>query len=425
MITLHQIRTDKKAVIDRLYKRGLFAAQALIETISTLDVEKRGIQTQLDRLTARLNKVNKKIGTQIHKDGKLEALHDHKKEISTLKEEEKCLQQKLKEYETFLLEKLYQLPNVPHESVPFGTSADDNQVIYQTCDVPHAKPEQLAHWDLVKKYDLVDFKLGNKITGAGFPVYKGKGAKLQRALINFFLDQASEAGYIETQPPILVNASSAYATGQLPDKEGQMYHIMADDLYLIPTAEVAITNIYRDCIIAETELPIKHAGYTPCFRREAGSWGAHVRGLNRLHQFDKVELVQICHPHHSYANLEALLSYAQGLVAQLGLPYRILKLCSGDLGFCASMTYDIEVRSVVQNRWLEVSSISNFETFQSNRLSLRYKDKKNKSCLLHTVNGSALALPRILAALLEWYQTPTGIHIPQVLQPYTGFEKIN
>ena len=424
MVDLQYIRINKKAVVDRLYKRGLSAAQELVETIYTLDIEKRGIQTQVDSLIALLNTFNKTIGKQVHKEEKLSELRDKKKEITALKEEEKCLKQKLKECETVLLEKLYQLPNLPHESVLFGTSADDNQIMYQTSNIPNARPEQLAHWDLIKKYDLIDFELGNKITGAGFPVYKGKGAKLQRALINFFLDKASEAGYIEIQPPILVNQASAYATGQLPDKEGQMYQLKSEELYLIPTGEIPITNIYRDCIIPEATLPIKHVGYTPCFRREAGSWGADVRGLNRLHQFDKVELIQICHPDHSYNGLEEMLVYVQGLVEQLELPYRILKLCAGDLGFCAAMTYDIEVFSIVQNRWLEVSSISNFETFQANRLSLRYKDNKKKSCLLHTLNGSALALPRIVASLLELNQTPTGINIPKVLHPYTGFEKI-
>lgn len=426
MLNLHYIRTDKETVVKRLHKRGVANAQDLVESIIALDIEKRSTQSQLDSLTAILNKLSKEIGAQRHQSGtSLEPQFTKKKAYSLKKEEAKLLAQKLNEYKSALLERLYQLPNLPHETVPLGTHADANQIIYQVPTLPSAKPGDLAHWDLLKKYNLIDFELGNKITGAGFPVYIGKGAKLQRALVNFFLDKAAAAGYIEIQPPILVNQSSAYATGQLPDKEGQMYRITPEELYLIPTAEVPITNIYRDAIILETALPIKHAGYTPCFRREAGSWGAHVRGLNRLHQFDKVELVQICHPNHSYTNLEEMLSYVQGLIEQLELPYRILKLCAGDLGFCAAMTYDLEVYSIVQNRWLEVSSISNFETFQSNRLSLRYKDQNKKSCLLHTLNGSALALPRILAALLELNQTPEGIHLPKVLQPYIGFAKIS
>ncbi|MCT4697110.1 MAG: serine--tRNA ligase [Candidatus Cardinium sp.] len=423
MIDLYRIRTDTKAVIDGLYKRGVPHAAARIEAICKLDIEKRSTQSQLYNLAATLNRLNKEIGDALRLQGETALLEAKKSEITRLKESGKALTQKFKEHTSALLEQLYALPNLPHASVPMGSHADDNLIMYAT--PPSTKSGHLAHWDLVKNYDLVDFELGNKITGAGFPVYKGKGAKLQRALINFFLDQASKAGYIEMQPPILVNETSAYATGQLPDKEGQMYQIPLEKLYLIPTAEVSITNIYRDTILAETALPIKHVGYTPCFRREAGSWGADVRGLNRLHQFDKVELVQICHPDHSYANLEEMLTYVQGLVEQLALPYRIVKLCHGDLGFCAAMTYDIEVHAIAQNKWLEVSSISNFETFQSNRLALRYKDKNKKSCLLHTLNGSGLALPRILAALLEWNQTPEGIHIPKVLQPYTGFTIIH
>lgn len=423
MIDLHRIRTDKKAVIDGLRKRGLPNAEALVEAICKLDIAKRSIQSQLDNLAATLNRLNKEIGSALRLQGEKALLEAKRSEINRLKATTKQLTQTFKEHASALLEQLYALPNLPHESVPPGNHADHNLIIYQTPSIP--KRGSGAHWDLIKKYDLVDFEWGNKITGAGFPVYKGKGAKLQRALINFFLDQASKAGYTEVQPPILVNEASAYATGQLPDKEGQMYQIPSAQLYLIPTAEVSITNIYRDTIITERELPIKHVGYTPCFRREAGSWGADVRGLNRLHQFDKVELVQICHPDHSYAHLEEMLTYVQGLVEQLGLPYRMVKLCHGDLGFCAAMTYDIEVYAIGQDKWLEVSSISNFETFQSNRLSLRYKDKDKKSCLLHTLNGSGLALPRILATLLELNQTPEGIHIPKVLQPYTGFNIID
>lgn len=423
MIDLHRIRADKKAVIDGLHKRGLSNAETLVEAICKLDIEKRATQSELDNLAATLNKLNKEIGDALRLEGATVLLEAKKSELNRLKEPAKQLTQKFKGYASALLEQLYALPNLPHASVPIGNHAQDNLIIYQT--PPSSKSVPRAHWDLIKKYDLVDFELGNKITGAGFPVYKGKGAKLQRALINFFLDQAAKADYTEIQPPILVNEASAYATGQLPDKEGQMYQIPSAQLYLIPTAEVSITNIYRDTMVAAATLPIKHVGYTPCFRREAGSWGADVRGLNRLHQFDKVELVQICHPDHSYKNLEEMLTYVQGLVEALELPYRIVKLCSGDLGFCAAMTYDIEVHAIGQDKWLEVSSISNFETFQSNRLSLRYKDKNKKSCLLHTLNGSGLALPRILAALLEWNQTPEGIQIPKALQPYTGFHIID
>ncbi|TDG95388.1 serine--tRNA ligase [Cardinium endosymbiont of Culicoides punctatus] len=424
MIELHHIRNDKERVIASLQKRGLASVKDQIEAISTLDIKKRATQSRLDELSAMLNQFSKEVGEQIHKQVDPGILHEKKQEINSLKETSKRLSKELKEYASALLEKLYQLPNPPHATVPIGTNASDNKVMYQTPVLPSTHADGLAHWDLIKKYDLVDFEVGNKITGAGFPVYKGQGAQLQRALINFFLDHAYKAGYLEVQPPVVVNEASAYATGQLPDKEGQMYHISESNLYLIPTAEVPITNMYRDCILSESVLPIKHVGYTPCFRREAGSWGAHVRGLNRLHQFDKVELVQICHPDHSYTSLEEMLTYVQGLVEQLELPYRVLKLCTGDLGFCAAMTYDIEVYSVAQDKWLEVSSISNFETFQSNRLSLRYKDKNKKSLLLHTLNGSALALPRILAALLELNQTPEGIRIPKALQDYTRFKQI-
>ncbi|CCM10287.1 Serine--tRNA ligase [Cardinium endosymbiont cEper1 of Encarsia pergandiella] len=423
MIELHRIRTDKEAVINGLHQRGVSNAEELIQAICNLDIEKRAIQFQLDNLSATLNKLNQEIADLLRKNDGAAPLEAKKEESNQLKKSIKQLVEKFKAHALDLLVQLYALPNLPHESVPVGSHADHNLIIYQTSRMVVKGP--LAHWDLVKKYDLVDFELGNKITGAGFPVYKGKGARLQRALINFFLDQALKAGYTEIQPPILVNEASAYATGQLPDKEGQMYQIGSTPLYLIPTSEVSITNIYRDAIIAETALPIKHVGYTPCFRREAGSWGADVRGLNRLHQFDKVELVQIAHPDASYANLEEMLTYVQGLVEHLALPYRVLKLCHGDLGFCAAMTYDIEVHAIGQDKWLEVSSISNFETFQSNRLSLRYKDKTKKTCLLHTLNGSGLALPRVLAALLELNQTPEGIRIPKVLQPYTGFDIID
>ncbi|HLP34789.1 MAG TPA: serine--tRNA ligase [Amoebophilaceae bacterium] len=421
MIDLQKIRKYKDTVIERLQKRGVPNIKEQIEALCALDVAKRLTQTQLDTATAALNKRSKAIGEALQNQQATEQIHTEKQAIHALKEEIKVLAHQYKAYESELLEKLYQLPNIPHEAVPIGTHAADNETVYQSPTLPLPPSDALAHWDLIKKYDLIDFEWGNKITGAGFPVYKGKGAKLQRALIHFFLEKATEAGYLEIQPPILVHEISAYATGQLPDKEGQMYALATGGLYLIPTAEVPLTNLYRNCIVSEEDLPIKLAGYTPCFRREAGSWGADVRGLNRLHQFDKVELVQICHPTDSYRQLEEMVAHVQDLLTQLELPYRILKLCTGDLGFCAAMTYDLEVFSVAQNKWLEVSSVSNFETFQSNRLALRYKDKDKKSHLLHTLNGSALALPRVLAALLELNQTKEGIVVPKVLQPYTGF----
>lgn len=355
-----------------------------------------------------------------------------KQEAEALKNTSQALKESIKEHtealnrlELALHEALVQLPNLPHESVPFGKTADDNEVVHEG-GAPHALPEHaLPHWELASKYDIIDFELGSKVTGAGFPVYKGKGAKLQRALINFFLDEAEQAGYLEVQPPIVVNEASAFATGQLPDKEGQMYYIGHDDLYLIPTAEVPVTNLYRDVIIKEEEFPVRHCAYTPCFRREAGSYGAHVRGLNRLHQFDKVELVQIVKPETSYETLNEMSEYVQGLLEKLGLQYRVLRLCSGDMSFASALTYDMEVWSAAQKRWLEVSSVSNFETFQSNRLKVRYRSENGKTQLAHTLNGSALALPRIVAAILENYQTDEGITVPEVLRPYLNFDKIN
>ena len=320
---------------------------------------------------------------------------------------------------------LVQVPNLPHSSVASGKTAEDNETVFEWGSKPLLAQDALPHWDLIKKYDLIDFELGAKITGAGFPVYKGKGARLQRALINFFLDEAVKAGYKEIMPPHLVNADSGFGTGQLPDKEGQMYHATADDLYLIPTAEVPITNLYRDVILKEEELPIKNAGYTPCFRREAGAWGAHVRGLNRLHQFDKVEIVQIAHPENSYQILEEMVAHVKGLLKKLELPFRILRLCGGDMSFASALTYDFETFCAAQNRWLEVSSTSNFESFQSNRMKCRFKAKDGKNYLVHTLNGSAMALPRIVATLLENNQHPDGIRIPAALVPYTGFDKIN
>ena len=324
-----------------------------------------------------------------------------------------------------LLELLYKIPNIPHESVPFGKTPEENEEVFREIDIPVLHKDAVPHWDLAQKYDIIDFELGNKITGAGFPVYKGKGAKLQRALISYFLDKNAEAGYIEIQPPYLVNEASGFGTGQLPDKEGQMYHCTEDNLYLIPTAEVPVTNLYRDVLLKETDFPILNTAYTPCFRREAGSYGAHVRGLNRLHQFDKVEIVRIEHPNKSYAALDTMVDHVKGILRELNLPFRILKLCGGDMGFTSALTYDFEVYSTAQERWLEVSSVSNFETFQSNRLKLRFKDENGNSQLAHTLNGSSLALPRILASLLENYQTEKGILIPEVLVKYTGFSIID
>lgn len=425
MIDLQLIREKKDHIISQLYKRGIKDAKTQIHNIALLDEQTKDIKAQYDQIAAKINQLSKTIGAMIKSKVSQESILALKAKINHYKAQLKQLNTQLHKQKTALFKALCVLPNLAHESVPEGKSMQDNLIVYQTSPLPKVMDKPLAHWDLVKKYDLVDFEWGNKITGAGFTVYKGKGAKLQRALIHFFLEKAIEAGYVEVQPPILVNQASTYGTGQFPDKESQMYYINTDQLYVIPTAEVPITNIYRDCIIKEDILPIKHVGYTPCFRREVGSWGAQVRGLNRLHQFDKVELVQICHPLHSYQNLEEMLNYVRGLVEQLALPYRIVKLCTGDLGFCAAMTYDIEVFSIGQQQWLEVSSLSNFETFQANRLALRYKDSRRKSHLLHTLNGSALALPRVLAALLELYQTQQGILVPDVLQPYTGFALID
>lgn len=393
-----------------------------IDEVLILDDSRKSLKTEMDQSLAEANALAKQIG-QLMQAGKKAEAEAIKAKTGELKETSKALTARLDEVEIALTNKLYDLPNVPHESVPEGRTADDNETMFQVGTLPKLPESAKPHWELIKEYDIIDFDLGIKITGAGFPVYKKQGARLVRAMINYFLDQAAEAGYIEVQPPIVVNKDSGYATGQLPDKEGQMYHATADDLYLIPTAEVPITNLYRDEIIAEDALPIKNVGYTPCFRREAGSWGAHVRGLNRLHQFDKVEIVQITTPENSYKALEEMKGHVERLIKNLELPYRILKLCGGDMGFTSALTFDFEVYSAAQKKWLEVSSVSNFETYQANRLKLRRKvDKKTE--LLHTLNGSALALPRILAALLENNQTPDGIKIPKVLVPYTGFSKI-
>ncbi|MBL7875347.1 MAG: serine--tRNA ligase [Cyclobacteriaceae bacterium] len=424
MLTLQVLREETNTVLEGLKKRNFKDASDLIQQVLENDKLRRETQNTLDALKARSNADSKKIG-ELMKAGKAEEATALRTSITQAKDNVKSLEESLSAFEKKQLEILYKLPNVPASIVPAGKSAEDNRTVHEHGEVPTLYSGALPHWELIKKYDIIDFDLGIKIAGAGFPVYKGKGAKLQRALINFFLSEADKAGYTEIQPPIVVNEASGYGTGQLPDKEGQMYFVNEDGLYLIPTAEVPITNLYRDVIVNEEALPIKNAGYTPCFRREAGSWGAHVRGLNRLHQFDKVEIVQICKPEDSYRILDEMSLHVQGLLEKLELPYRKLLLCGGDMGFNSALTYDMEVFSAAQQRWLEVSSVSNFETFQANRLKLRYKNKEGKMELLHTLNGSALALPRIVAAILENNQTEEGIEIPKILVPYTGFEMIS
>lgn len=423
MLQVNVIRENTGKVLEGLNKRGLKNAVQLIEEVLGVDQKRKDTQKKLDDLKAKSNIESKKIG-EMMKAGKQEEAAKLRADIAADKDIVKALEADLNLFEEQLTKVLYTIPNVPHENVPVGLSPEQNVTVHQHGTIPALPPDALPHWELIKKYDIIDFDLGIKITGAGFPVYKGKGAKLQRALINFFLDEAAAMGYREMQPPILVNEASGYGTGNLPDKEGQMYHDAADNLYLIPTAEVPITNLYRDMILADAELPIKNAGYTPCFRREAGSWGAHVRGLNRLHQFDKVEIVQVRKPEESYQTLEEMCLYVQGLLEKLELPYRRLLLCGGDMGVNSAMTYDMEVFSAAQQRWLEVSSVSNFETFQANRLKLRYKNAEGKPQLLHTLNGSALALPRIVAAILENNQEKERIKIPKVLTSYAGFEWI-
>lgn len=418
---MQHIRNQTEEVLAGLKKRGNHF-EALVQQAVELDDARKKAQSSFDALQAELNAISREIG-QLFRDNKQQEANE-KKEITTslkirIKEEEEAMNRA----ESDLQQVLYQIPNVPYASVPNGKSAEDNEIVFKWGEVPKLEVKE-AHWDLAAKYDLIDFELGVKITGAGFPVYKGKGARLQRALINFFLDQAREAGYAEIQPPIFINEASGYGTGQLPDKEGQMYHMSVDNLFAIPTAEVPITNLYRDVILNPEELPIKNVGYTPCFRREAGSYGKDVRGLNRLHQFDKVEIVQIAHPEHSYQILETMSAYVQSLLQKLGLHYRVLRLCGGDMGFTSALTYDMEVYSAAQERWLEVSSVSNFESYQSNRLKLRIRNTSGKNELAHTLNGSALALPRIVAALLENNQTAEGINLPAVLHPYLGFERI-
>ncbi|RYC50901.1 serine--tRNA ligase [Flagellimonas olearia] len=422
MLQLHTIRENKESIITALQKRNI-DAEPMLSKIIELDEKRRSIQTELDATLAESNKLSKEIG-MLFKSGKAQEANALKEKTAGLKEASKQLGDDLNAAATALQEQLYQIPNVPHESVPAGNTDEDNEEIFREGDIPVLEEDALPHWELAKKYNIIDFELGVKVTGAGFPVYKGKGARLQRALIAYFLDKNTEAGYMEIQPPLMVNEASGYGTGQLPDKEGQMYHATADDLYLIPTAEVPITNLHRDDILAEADFPIKYTGYTPCFRREAGSYGAHVRGLNRLHQFDKVEIVRMEHPNNSYAALDEMVEHVKNILRDLKLPYRILRLCGGDLGFTSALTYDFEVFSTAQDRWLEISSVSNFETFQANRLKLRFKDENGKSQLAHTLNGSALALPRVLAGILENCQTKDGIKIPDVLVPYCGFDTI-
>jgi seryl-tRNA synthetase len=423
MLLVNTIRENFETVLEGLQKRNFPHAEAALHQVLELDKRRKETQSERDALQAEANSISKQVG-QLMREGKKDEAEQVKDRTAAIKEQIKNLESAYGDFEEELKQLLYTLPNVPHESVPKGKSAEDNLIVFQHGTIPQLPESKQPHWDLIKKYDIIDFDLGVKITGAGFPVYKGRGARLQRALVNFFLDEAQREGYTEIQPPILVNEDSGYGTGQLPDKEGQMYEATADKLYLIPTAEVPLTNIYRDVILNELEFPIKNVGFTPCFRREAGSWGAHVRGLNRLHQFDKVEIVQIVHPDKSYEALEEMSSYVQRLLQKLELPYRVLKLCGGDMGFTSALTYDMEVFSAAQERWLEVSSVSNFETFQANRLKLRFKGEDKKTQLAHTLNGSALALPRIVASILENNQTEDGILMPKVLVPYLGFDII-
>ena len=423
MLQLNFIRENKETTLAGLHKKHFANAEAVVDQVLTLDQQRRDTQRELDDVLSQSNAKAGQIGA-LMKAGDKVAAEAAKAETADLKARSKDMADTLRQIEADLQAVMVTIPNLPHSSVPEGRSADDNVVVLEHGEKPTLYNKAQPHWELIKKYDIIDFELGVKIAGAGFPVYKGKGARIQRAMINFFLDEAMKAGYIEVQPPIVVNEDSGFATGQLPDKEGQMYYVTEEKLYLIPTAEVPITNIYRDVILSENQLPVKNVGYTPCFRREAGSWGAHVRGLNRLHQFDKVEIVRIEKAENSYAALEEMSLHVQSLLQKLELPYRVLRLCGGDMGFTSALTYDMEVWSAAQQRWLEVSSVSNFETYQANRLKLRSKIE-GKMQLMHTLNGSALALPRILASILENNQTPEGIKIPKVLAPYCGFEVIN
>ena len=423
MLTINLIREKRDFVIERLKVKS-FNAEEIVNRILSLDSSRREMQNKADNMQAEMNRISKEIGL-LMKSGKKDEADAAREKTYSLKEEIKSLSDKLIPLENELKNEIIRLPNLPHGSIVPGHGADDNVKIREGGQITELPVSALPHWDLIKKYDIIDFDLGIKLTGAGFPVYKGKGAKLERALIGFFLDEGVKAGYTEVMPPVMVNEDSGFGTGQLPDKEGQMYHVTLDNFYLIPTAEVPVTNIYRDVILSGEQLPVKNIAYTPCFRREAGSWGAHVRGLNRLHQFDKVEIVQIAHPDHSYKSLEEMVSHVESLVSSLELPYRIMRLCGGDMSFTSALTYDFEVWSAAQKRWLEVSSVSNFESFQANRLKCRFKDKGDKQArLAHTLNGSALALPRIVAALLENNQTESGITIPEILRSYTGFDRI-
>lgn len=423
MLTLKVIRENRDEVLDRLARKN-FDGNAVIDEIITQDDLRRSTQTSLDAVLNEVNTLSRSIGA-LMKEGRKEEANEARAEVNRLKESSKELEETLRAAQEKIESLLVTIPNLPHVTVPEGKGADDNLVEQSGGEMPHLPEGALPHWELAKKYDLIDFELGVKIAGAGFPVYKGKGARLQRSLINFFLDSARDAGYLEVQPPYVVNSDSGFGTGQLPDKEGQMYHVGLDDLYLIPTAEVPVTNLYRDVILDEKQLPVKNTAYSACFRREAGSYGKDVRGLNRLHQFDKVEIVCIDKPENSYARLDEMVAYVQTLVERLGLPWRILRLCGGDMSFTSALTFDFEVYSAAQQRWLEVSSVSNFESYQANRLKCRYRDADRKTQLCHTLNGSALALPRIMAALLENNQTADGIRIPEVLVPYCGFDLIN
>lgn len=424
MLQVATIEKEFDRCVKGLEKRGLEGAEILLKDVLTLDSQRKKLQGDLDDILHESNKIAKEIG-QLFKQGKKEEAETAKTKTTELKQKSKTLSEELSNIEVSLARHLYNIPNIPHESVPAGKTDEDNEVIkVDDSNIPDLGDYKKPHWDLIEEYDIVDFETGNKVTGAGFPFYKKQGARMVRGMINYFLDKAAEAGYEEVQPPVVINEASGLGTGQLPDKEGQMYHMEANDLYLIPTAEVPITNMYRDVILKENQLPVKHSGHTPCFRREAGSWGSHVRGLNRLHQFDKVEIVQVVDPAKSYEVLDQMVAHVEELIKSLELPYRILKLCAGDLGFTSVITYDFEVYSAAQEKWLEVSSVSNFETFQANRLKLRIKNGEGKKVLAHTLNGSALALPRIMAAVLENNQADDHIKMPEVLHPYLGFKEI-
>ncbi|MFY0689911.1 MAG: serine--tRNA ligase [Cyclobacteriaceae bacterium] len=423
MLSVVGIRESFDLYVSGLLKRGIKNSKEILNEVINTDNARKATQQQLDETLSKSNNLAKQIGS-LMKEGKKEEANAIKTETTVLKELSKELTDKLSLINQDLQQQLYNIPNIPNEKVPSGLKEENNEIIKQAGEIPKLIAKAKPHWELIKDFDIIDFELGNKVSGAGFPFYKNEGARLSRSLVNFFLNEASNAGYSEVQPPILINEESGYGTGQLPDKEGQMYHIEDTNLYLIPTAEVPITNIFRDTILKETDLPQKLAGYTPCFRREAGSWGAHVRGLNRLHQFDKVEIVQITHPNDSYETLDSMVAHVESIIKKLELPYRILRLCGGDLGFTSAITYDFEVYSAAQEKWLEVSSVSNFENYQANRLKLRFKESDGKKQMAHTLNGSALALPRIMAAILENNQTETGITIPKVLQPLMGIDSI-